>query len=136
LERTDIRILLPTLKIVKAYLPRKIFSQIERVFGKPNPTREQLREITQLGESVGLKKNEIIAAIDAPLANQGITSKERLSLFISLIAVSVVFVISVLLQWLAVDSESVPIPTPTYIPGSLYGSIQPQDFRFRSAPCH
>ena len=121
---------------MKPYLPRSVFAQLEPITRKPSPTKVQLEKISRLGESIGLHRKEIVAAIDAPLANQGITSKERLSLFISLIVVSVVVVISVLLLWLAVDPESFPIPTPTYIPGSLYGSIQPQDFRFRSTPGH
>jgi hypothetical protein len=127
-ELTNIRILWPTLKAMKPYLPRRIFSQIDSFNSKPRITRKQLSEVTRLGKTIGLEKNEIIAAIDAPLLNQGITTKERLLLFISLIVVSVIVVVSILLVWLVVDPESYPIPTPTYIPGSLYGSIQPQDF--------
>ena len=118
--------LLPTLKIVKSYLPQSIVSQIERVFGKPTPTREQLSKITRLGGSVGLEKSEIIAAIDAPLSNQGIPSQGRASIFIRLILLSILVVASILIIWVVVDSGSAPIHT--YVPGTDYGTIRPQDF--------
>ena len=110
---------------MKPYLPRKIFSQIERVFGKPNPTRKQLREITQLGESVGLQKNEIIAAIDAPLADSGSTGGKS-SIYIRLILVSILAIVCILLVWFVIDRGSFLIPT--YTPGTDYGTIRPQDF--------
>lgn len=126
MERTDIRLLLPTLNIVKPYLPQSIISQIERVFGKPNPTREQLREITRLGESIGLERSEVVAAIDAPLSNQGVPGGGRASIIIPMILVSIIVVCSILLIWAVVDPESFPIHT--YAPGTFYGTIRPQDF--------
>ena len=126
MERTDIRILLPTLKIVKPYLPRSIVSHIERVFGKPSPTRGQLREIARLGESVGLERGEIIAAIDAPLSSQGVPGTGRASIFIATILLTIIVVGSILLVWAVVDPESFPIHT--YAPGTFYGTIRPQDF--------
>jgi hypothetical protein len=126
LERIDIRILLPTLKIVKPYLPKSIVSRIERIFGKPRPTRAQMSEIARLGESVGLKRNEIIAAIDAPLSSQGVPGKGRASTIIFMILISIIVVGSILLVWAVVDPESFPIHT--YTPGTFYGTIRPQDF--------
>ena len=126
MERTDIRILLPTLKIVKPYLPKSIVSRIERVFGKPSPTREQLSQITRLGESVGLERNEILAAVDAPLASQGVLGEGRASILIPMILISILVVVSALLLWAAVDPDSFPFHL--YTPGTLYGTIQPQDF--------
>jgi len=126
LDRTDIRILLPTLKIVKPYLPKSIVSRIERVFGKPSPTKKQLSEITRLGESVGLERTEIVAAIDAPLSNQGVPGGGRASILIPMILISIIVVCSILLVWAAVDPESFPFHT--YTPGTFYGTIRPQDF--------
>ena len=128
LERIDIRILLPTLKIVRPYLPRSVISQIERVFGKPAPTREQMREITKLGESVGLERGEIIAAVDAPLTPQGIPSDRRMPIIIPMILISIIIIFSILIVWAIADPESFPIPIPTYAPGTFYGTIRPQDF--------
>ena len=110
---------------MKPYLPRSIVSRIERVFGKPSPTREQLREITRLGESVGLEKNEVIAAIDAPLS-QGVPGEGKASMFIPMILISILVVVSALLIWAAVDPDSFPFHV--YTPGTFYGTIRPQDF--------
>jgi len=126
MERMDIRILLPTLKIMRPYLPQSIVTQIEHAFGKPKPTREQFREITKLGESVGLEKDEIIAAIDAPLSNQGIPIRGRASIIIPMILVSIIIVCSVLLAWAFIDPDSFPFHI--YAPGTFYGTIRPQDF--------
>ena len=68
MEWTNLQLLRPRIKIMKPYLPRSIFSQLERITGRSGPSREQLRKISSLGKSVGLEKHEIIAAIDAPIA--------------------------------------------------------------------
>jgi len=125
-EWTNFRVLWPKLKIMKPYLPQRVFSQIERVFRKPNPTRAQLSKIARLGESVGLQRNEIVASIDAPLTDQEISGGRRTSKFFPLILVSIVLVVSILLAWAIVDPRSFPIST--YIPGTAYGTIRPQDF--------
>ncbi|MFW9844235.1 MAG: hypothetical protein ACFFEV_06655 [Candidatus Thorarchaeota archaeon] len=126
MERTDIRLLLPTLKIMRPYLPRSLVSYIERVFGKSSPTRTQMNEITRLGRSIGLERNEIIAAVDAPLSSQGVPSEGRASILIPIVLVSILVVVSALLIWAAVDPDSFPFHL--YVPGTLYGTIQPQDF--------
>ena len=126
LEWTNIRILWPKMKIMKPYLPQSVFSQIERVFRKPSPTKEQLSKIATLGESIGLQRSEIIAAIDAPLPNQGIPVSGRKSLFIPLILVSILIVVSAMLAWAAIDPDSFPFHV--YAPGTFYGTIRPQDF--------
>ncbi len=115
---------------MKPYLPRSIFAQLELVTRKPSPTKVQLDKITKLGESVGLQRNEISAAIDAPMANQEITSKDRKSLFIPSILISILVVVSVLLLWYVLSPESFPIST--YTPGTFYGTIRPQDFSSHS----
>jgi len=111
---------------LRPYLPRSIFSQIERILKKPIPTKEQLSEITRLGESIGLQRNEIIAAIDAPLTNQGVQGIRRTSFFIPMILISILVVVSLLIVWAMFDPESFPIHT--YTPGTFYGTIRPQDF--------
>jgi len=116
----------PKLKIIRPYLPRSVFSQIERVFRKPRPTEEQFSKIVRLGESIGLQSSEIIAAIDAPLPSQGIPNEGRTSIFIPLILVSILIVVSALLAWAVIDPDSFPFHL--YTPGTLYGSIKPQDF--------
>jgi len=111
---------------MKQYLPQSVFSQIELVFRKPNPTIEQLNRITKLGESIGLQSSEIIAAIDAPLKNQEFSGGRRTSILIPLILASIAIVVGILLAWAIVDPRSFPIST--YTPGTDYGTIRPQDF--------
>ena len=130
MEWTSLQILWPRIRIMKPYLPQSLFSQLERVNGKSGPSREQLRKISDLGKSVGLEKHEIIAAIDAPIAKPGIGGKSRLSLFFSLVVVTIVAAIAILITWYIVDPDSFPIPT--YAPGTFYGSIRPQDFASHS----
>lgn len=130
LKLTNIRILWPKLMIMKPYLPWSVFSQIEHIFGKPSPTKKQLRKISTLGESVGLQRSEIVAAIDAPLPNQGIPGEGRTSIYIPLILVSIFIVVSLLLIWAVLDPRSFPIHT--YAPGTFYGTIRPQDFELES----
>ena len=130
MEWIKLRILWPKLRIMKPYLPRSIFAQLELVTRKPSPTKVQLDKITKLGESVGLQRNEISAAIDAPMANQEITGKDRKSLFIPSILISILVLVSVLLLWYVLSPESFPIST--YTPGTFYGTIRPQDFSSHS----
>jgi hypothetical protein len=103
-----------------------MFSRIERTIDKPRPTKSQLDKVTKLGESIGLERKEIIAAIDAPLADSGFIGKSRVSLYVSLIMVTIIVILGVLLTWYVVDPDSFPIPT--YTPGTLYATIRPQDF--------
>lgn len=130
LERIYFRILWPKIRIIKPYIPRSIFAKLELVSRKPSPTKVQLDKISKLGESVGLQRNEIIAAVDAPIANQGITGEGRSSIFIPLILVSILAVVSALLIWAAVDPDSFPFHV--YTPGTFYGTIRPQDFSSHS----
>ncbi len=118
---------------MEPYLPRSIFAQLELATMKPSPTKVQLDKISKLGESVGLQRNEIIAAIDAPMANQEIAGKGRLSLFSPSILISILVVVSVLLLWYVLSPESLPIST--YTPGTDYGTIRPQDFSSHSLLC-
>ena len=116
---------------MKPYIPWSIFAKLELVTRKPSPTKVQLDKISKLGESVGLQRDEIIAAIDAPMANQGITGKDRSSIFIPLILVSILAVVSALLLWAFVDPDSFPFHV--YTPGTFYGTIRPQDFSSHSS---
>jgi hypothetical protein len=129
LEWISLRILWPFALSMKPYLPLRVFSQIERAIRSSGPTGEQLDEISRLGRSIGLQRNEIIAAIDAPLAEPGITGKSRFSLYISIIVITIVVAFSILIIWSIVDPETSPIHT--YAPGTFYGTIRPQDFSNR-----
>jgi hypothetical protein len=99
---------------------------IERTMTKSRLSREQLSEIEQLGKKVGLEREEIIAAIDRPIPDSGVPGHPKSLLFVTFIAMAVIVVGVVLMVWTVVDPETSPIHT--YVPGSLYGTIRPQDF--------
>lgn len=111
---------------LERHLPSKLYDIMWLLSGKVGPSRQQLIRIKLLGEDVGLSKSEVLAALDPRLSTPGIESKYRLSLFMSIIVMIVIAILSVLLTWFVVDPESFPVPT--YIPGSLYGTISPKDF--------
>jgi hypothetical protein len=94
--------------------------------GRSEPNKQQLNQIELLGENLGLSKSEVHAAIDPPLGSTGIDSKQRLTLFLTIVTVFVIAIVGILVTWFIVDPESFPLPT--YVPGSLYGSIAPRDF--------
>ncbi|MFW9844234.1 MAG: hypothetical protein ACFFEV_06650, partial [Candidatus Thorarchaeota archaeon] len=94
-----------------------------------SPTRKQLSKIAMLGESIGLERNEIIAAVDAPLSSQSMSGPGRLGIFIRLILLTIIVVVTILIVWTVVDPFSSPIST--YTPGTDYGTIRPQDFEMQ-----
>jgi hypothetical protein len=83
-------------------------------------------QIELLGENLGLDRREIHAALDPPLSSTGIDSRNRLTLFVTIVSVFIIVIIGVLVTWFIVDPDSFPIPT--YVPGSLYGTISSRDF--------
>jgi hypothetical protein len=130
LEIITIHFFQSKLRGMRSLIPKWLFSRLEQIVKRPCPTREQLLKINRLGASVGLQKNEIVAAVDAPINSQGILQRERVSLYLAIIVVTVIFSLVILFVWNFVDQESSPITT--YTPGSLYGSIRPEDFSSRS----
>ena len=115
---------------LEPYLPVILYDQVRRITGRIGPNKQQLNQIELLGENLGLSKSEVHAATDPPLGSTGIDSKQRLTLFLTIVTVFVIAIIGILVTWFIVDPESFPIPT--YVPGSLYGSITPRDFSLYS----
>lgn len=111
---------------LEPYLPIGLYDIVQRMAGRSEPNKQQLNQIELLGENLGLSKSEVHAAIDPPLGSTGIDSKQRLTLFLTIVTVFVIAIVGILVTWFIVDPESFPIPT--YVPGSLYGSIAPRDF--------
>ncbi|NHI89598.1 MAG: hypothetical protein EAX87_08750 [Candidatus Thorarchaeota archaeon] len=122
----DIQLLWLKLGLLRPYLPKQMFSYFKRTVQRPSPTPKQLGELTKLGESIGLARNEVIAAIDAPLAEQGSSGSGRKPMMITLILVATAIAVWSLFIWYVVSPETFPIPTYRY--GTLYGTIKPQDF--------
>jgi hypothetical protein len=111
---------------LESYLPIELYDAMRRITGRIGPNGVQLNQIELLGENIGLSKSEVHAALDPQLGSTFIDSKQRLTQFIAIFTILIIAIISVLVTWFVVDPESFPIPT--YVPGSLYGSIAPRDF--------
>lgn len=120
------------IKRLESHLPIRLYEGMRQIVRKNKPTELQLSKIELLGKNIGLERTEVLAALDSPLGAPGVGGKQRLTLFISIVAVFVIAIISVLLTWLVVDPETFPIPT--YVPGSLYGTISPRDFNLAKTP--
>lgn len=127
----DIQLLWLKLRVLRPYLPKQMFSYFKRTVQRPSPTTKQLSELTKLGESIGLARNEVIAAIDAPLAEQGPSGSGRKPMVITFILVAIAIAVWSLFIWYVVSPETFPIPTYRY--GTLYGTIRPQDFSSRNS---
>jgi len=118
--------ILPKYISIKRHLPKTLTSMIEKTMTRSGLSGEQLSKIEQLGRNVGLEREEIIAAIDSPIPNSGIPGHPKSLLIVTFVAMAVIVVGIVLIVWTVVDPETSPIHT--YVPGSLYGAIRPQDF--------
>ena len=113
-------------KRLKPYLPIGLYDHLQRIAGRNGPSKKQLNQIDLLGENIGLTKSEVRAALNPQLGSTFMDSRQRITQFIAIITILIIAIISVLVTWFVVDPESFPIPT--YVPGSLYGSIAPRDF--------
>ena len=122
----DIQLLWLKLGVLRPYLPKQMFSYLKQTIQRPSPTTKQLSELTRLGESIGLERNEVIAAIDAPLASQGASGSGHRPMVITILVVTIAVAVLALFIWYVTDPESFPIHT--YAPGTFYGTIRPQDF--------
>lgn len=115
-----------SIRRLEPYLPTILHGQIRRITGRIGPNKQQLKQIELLGENLGLDRREVHAALDPPLGRSGIGINNRLTLFLTIVTVFIIVIIGVLVTWFIVDPDSFPIPT--YVPGSLYGTIAPRDF--------
>lgn len=113
---------------LESWLPIGLHDAMRKITGRTEPNKVQLHHIELLGENLGLSKSEVRAALDPQLGSTFIDSRQRLTQFLAIVAIFIIAIISVLVTWFVVDPESFPVPT--YVPGSLYGSIAPRDFSF------
>lgn len=116
---------------LESYLPIELYDAMRRITGRNGPSKVQLNQIELLGKNIGLSKSEVRAALDPPFGGTGIDTKQKLTVFLTIVVVFVIAIMGVLVTWFVVDPESFPIPT--YVPGSLYGSIAPRDFSIYGA---
>jgi hypothetical protein len=99
---------------------------IDRAIPRDGMTREQFAKIELLGRNIGLERDDIIAAVEGPIPGPGVPGRSRFLLAVNLVVVTIIVVAAVLLMWTVIDPETSPIRT--YVPGSLYGIIKPEDF--------
>jgi hypothetical protein len=111
---------------MRQFLPGGLFSFLDRLTKEDGPTESQLERIKLLGEDVGLGEDDVLAALEPSSGPLGFDSQRRPTLYLSYILILVVVTIGVLVVWTIVDPESSPIKT--YLPGTLYGTVRPDDF--------
>jgi hypothetical protein len=111
------------------YFPEKLQSVVDIVLHPSAMTRIQRMNIERLGVSVGLKRNEILAATNLPIDNMESVSRGKVTFFSVLVSIIVVVCISFGLALLMNHFNFFdPTPSFTYTPGTRYGSINPADF--------
>ena len=121
----DIQLLWLKLGVLRPYLPKQMFSYLKQTIQRPSPTTKQLSELTRLGESIGLERNEVIAAIDASLSDQKPSASGRPPMVITILVFTIAVAILVLSILIVTDPD---FPIHVYAPGTYYGTIRPQDF--------
>ncbi len=89
------------------------------------PSKRHLNRIEDLGQAIGLERNEIRAAVDYPLdgAMTGASSKSSFldRIVYRIICMVILFAILVVVLYSAAQ--------PTYGFATRYGSISPNDFK-------
>ncbi len=114
---------------IRMHFPVKLRSTVDKVLYPEVITKKQIANMERLGASLGLKKNEIVAATNLPIDNMDSVSRGKVTLFGVLVSIIVVVCISVGLALLLNNLHFFePTPTFTYTPGTKYGSISPNDF--------
>lgn len=124
--------LIPKILAAKKSLPPTISSRIDITAVRPPMSMRQLSNINALGMSIGLEREDIIALIDNPVADPRVGTFGMV-LRIMTISALIVVVLGLTLMWRIVSPETFPIPT--YVPGTLYGTIKPQDFLTEELLC-
>ncbi len=115
---------------VRIHFPQKLRRSVDKVLYPEAITKKQMANMERLGTSLGLKKNEILAATNLPIDNMESVGRGKITLFGLLVSIIVVvcvtFGVSLLLNNFHFFDST---PTFTYTPGTRYGSISPNDFK-------
>jgi hypothetical protein len=109
----------------RSRLPVRIRSSMEQLLGVDRPTIQHLNRIEELGQAIGLERNEIRAAIDHPLDSASSGTTDRTSLLDRMICrvICVVILLAVLVVVIYTATR------PVYGFATRYGSISPNDFK-------
>ncbi|OLS31402.1 MAG: hypothetical protein ThorAB25_03280 [Candidatus Thorarchaeota archaeon AB_25] len=112
---------------IRPYLPSKLLSKLESLMPFSTPEEKQLKKLRILGEGIGLSSKEVSAAYSPPL---NLTHwRSRLTPLSACVMILVIFIGGYLIiAFVALDNPNYWPSTETYRFGSLYGTINPQDF--------
>lgn len=111
---------------VKSILPQGIQSGMENLLETTQPTQVQLKKIESLGLSIGLDKNEILAATSPPIQGTGQMPLTRRALLNTIVCRVLCLIILIIV--LAITIYFASNQGTVYAPGTRYGSIHPSDF--------
>ncbi len=109
---------------IRPFLPATMQKMIDRFSPIQSPSRKQIADIEALGESIGLDKKEVYAAVGSPIGDTQLTRRQMTPLSVCIFILIIIisgFVILVLSGYF-LD------PPFVYGAGTRYGSIKPQDF--------
>jgi hypothetical protein len=116
------------LQIRMLVLPTKMQLVFRRMLGSAMSEGET-RRMQELGAKVGLTEKETLQAManyPIPVGSLDVTPSAARMRILTLLFVLIVLVFALTL---ITSTPSGGGPTTTYVPGSLYGSISPRDFR-------
>ena len=104
-------------------------------------SKERHSRLERLGENVGLNSSEVLNAISSNTGLDIQAGQACLTWCLSCIGFLILFFIGAIFMIIAPGSEITTTTTttiitttqsPTYVPGTFYGTITPQDFKRRS----
>ncbi|MFW9973832.1 MAG: hypothetical protein ACFFDQ_01015 [Candidatus Thorarchaeota archaeon] len=113
---------------LRSYVPFNLKSRFDSLILLKTPNEKQVEKMVSLGESIGLSSQEVLATYNPPqnLAHW----RSRLTPLTTFVMVLGIIIVGFLI--FALSNPSIPInspPTSTYVFGSRYGTIRPDDFR-------
>ena len=111
---------------VEPFLPEKFQAILRRMMGRKKPNKTQLDRIEKLGNNIGLSRNEVVASLDTSPSPLGVGVSQRKAIYFTMLCAVFVVVWGVFYIWAILDPDTAPFKT--YVPGTFYGTIKPQDF--------
>jgi hypothetical protein len=118
----------------RMYLPFRLRSMLDNELQPYAFTKSQLESMEALGRSIGLTRREVCAVVPSNMDPSGFIGRRRMTLFSALITIIIIVFSSFLFLIITGNYpfNSPTTTTPTYTPGSRYGSISPNDFTISS----
>lgn len=112
---------------LRPFLPSVLADVTEGMMYSKVLTKNQTEELLRLGKSIGLEKKEIIEATNIPIDNIRYFGSSRSTLVGLFAIITIIIIIFFGLALLQIYGDPIS-GSPTYAPGTKYGSISPNDF--------